>query len=128
VCGEPFLNTRKNAKFCSHSCNTKSVWTGRKKSDVHRAKIAATLTIGDGTGYCDGWKVLREEYKEYDDNECQNPTCKGVSERMTSHHIDYDKSNCHPDNIITLCNSCNLRANHNRGQWKEFYMDLKRRK
>ena len=35
----------------------------------------------------------------------------------TVHHIDYNKKNCNPDNLITLCNNCNLRVNFNRENW-----------
>lgn len=76
--------------------------------------------------YCSGWKQLAQELKECDDNECQNPLCRGISNNMTSHHIDYDKKNCKPINVITLCISCNARANFNRDFWQEFYTKLKR--
>ena len=34
--------------------------------------------------YCSEWKYVREEYKEYDNNECQNPFCKRKSEKTPS--------------------------------------------
>lgn len=34
------------------------------------------------------------------------------------HHIDYNKSNNNPLNLITLCNSCHAKTNSNREQWK----------
>jgi len=37
------------------------------------------------------------------------------------HHIDYNKKNCDIYNLITLCLSCNLKANYNRNFWKDFY-------
>lgn len=33
------------------------------------------------------------------------------------HHIDYDKKNNRKDNLITLCNSCHSKTNHNRRGW-----------
>ena len=33
------------------------------------------------------------------------------------HHIDYDKENCYPDNLITLCHSCHSKTNHHRKEW-----------
>ena len=36
------------------------------------------------------------------------------------HHIDYDKDNCDKDNLITLCNACNIRVNFNRKVWKKY--------
>jgi len=78
--------------------------------------------------YCSGWQQLSKELKEDDNNRCQNPLCKGVSQQITSHHIDYDKEHCHPDNLITLCNSCNVKANSNRDWWQVFYTEIKKRK
>ncbi len=37
------------------------------------------------------------------------------------HHINYNKDNNSMDNFITLCHACNLRANYNRKNWREFY-------
>lgn len=34
------------------------------------------------------------------------------------HHIDYDKINCSPKNLITLCKKCHVTTNHNRDYWK----------
>ena len=37
------------------------------------------------------------------------------------HHIDYNKDNLDKNNLITLCQGCNLRANFNRTYWINFY-------
>ena len=37
------------------------------------------------------------------------------------HHIDYNKQNCNKNNLITVCMSCNTRANYNRPHWQEYY-------
>jgi hypothetical protein len=70
--------------------------------------------------YCIDWT---KEYKEYirirDGNKCLNPTCSSNS-RLTIHHIDYNKKNCGPDNLITICNSCNIKANTDR-EWHMFW-------
>ena len=75
--------------------------------------------------YCPGWNQLAHELKEYDNYICQNLICKGKSEKITSHHIDYNKENCHPNNIITLCILCNLSANSNREWWRKYYEIIK---
>jgi len=73
--------------------------------------------------YCDIWldKEFKESILERDNYECQNPDCWGTSKKLTVHHIDYNKKNCRPKNLITLCNSCNIRANYNRNYWKKLY-------
>ena len=78
--------------------------------------------------YCDIW--LDQDYKndirDRDNNECQNPTCRHNTDHLPleGHHIDYDKKNCHPWNIITTCKSCNCRANFNREWWQELYQNI----
>jgi hypothetical protein len=74
-------------------------------------------------GYCKTWNDC--EFKQYiferDSYKCQNIYCHHTSTRLSRHHIDYNKKNCDPNNVITLCNSCNARANKNRKYWKRFY-------
>lgn len=76
--------------------------------------------------YCPIW--IEPEFKqmilERDNHQCQNPDCWGTSEKLCGHHIDYDKKNCDPFNIITLCQSCNSRANHNREYWTNLYQNI----
>ena len=76
--------------------------------------------------YCDVWldKEYKESIKERDNYECQNSDCWETSKRLTLHHIDYDKKNCSPNNLITLCNSCNTRANSDRKRHRLYYMAL----
>jgi 5-methylcytosine-specific restriction endonuclease McrA len=74
--------------------------------------------------YCPVWKD--EEYKqsirERDGNVCLNPYCDSKNPNdLTIHHIDYDKQNCHPSNLITVCRSCNIRANKDRRWHKAWY-------
>ena len=72
--------------------------------------------------YCDVWldKEYKQSIKDRDGNRCLNPDCRCNSNRLTLHHIDYNKKNCHPFNLITLCNSCNVRANKDR-RWHRFW-------
>jgi len=44
--------------------------------------------------------------------------------KLKRNHIDYNKKNCNPDNLITLCHSCHSKTNHNRNYWvKKFVQD-----
>ncbi len=80
--------------------------------------------------YCDIWldQDYKQSIKDRDNNQCQNPDCWGTSNKLCGHHIDYNKKNCHPWNIITICQSCNTRANHNRKYWQEFYQQIMTKK
>lgn len=44
--------------------------------------------------------------------------CAGNARKNNVHHIDYNKKNCDQYNLITLCVSCNTRANFDR-EWHE---------
>ncbi len=68
--------------------------------------------------YCSEFlnKEFRSFITERDNNKCLNPCCEHKSDRLTIHHIDYNKRNCTPLNLICLCNSCNAKANKDR-EW-----------
>jgi hypothetical protein len=76
--------------------------------------------------YCDIWldKKFKESVKQRDDYKCMNPNCWGTSARLSIHHIDYNKKNCAPNNLITLCNSCNSRANKDRNWHESWYQTI----
>jgi len=42
------------------------------------------------------------------------------------HHIDYNKKNCNPYNLITLCRSCHSKTNCHRKQYKRAFLIVKR--
>ena len=76
--------------------------------------------------YCGVWldKEFKESILERDNHQCQNPDCWGTSERLTIHHIDYNKKNCGPENLITLCRSCNTRASKDREWYTDYYNSI----
>ena len=80
-------------------------------------------------GYCPIWKdkEYKSDIRNRDGNRCLNPYCdsKDPSD-LTIHHIDYDKKNCHPSNLITVCRSCNARANFDRKWHKVWYQAVMR--
>lgn len=55
---------------------------------------------------------------------CRGLECSGNDPRLTAHHINYDKDDCRWANLITLCSSCNSKANFNRPLWQERYSAL----
>jgi len=40
-------------------------------------------------------------------------------EKLSIHHIDYNKDNCDPKNLISLCGSCHVKTNFTRDYWEE---------
>lgn len=117
---------------------------GKKLSEETRKKISIALKNKDATDpnwrksgpehpawkgglscepYCLDWKKgeIRSLIKERDNYKCHNPYCWGTGKILNVHHINYNKKECIPYNLITLCNSCNTRANGNRSQWEALY-------
>lgn len=74
---------------------------------------------------------LRESIRERDHYTCQIPECglhqdelKGLHRKLPVHHIDYNKDNLDPKNLITLCASCHMKTNHNREYWTNYFKEL----
>ena len=70
--------------------------------------------------YCDVWldKEFKDSIKKRDGNKCLNPECNGIIKRLCLHHINYNKKDCRLENLITICLSCNTKANYDR-EWHE---------
>lgn len=64
---------------------------------------------------------FRELIYNRDGKQCLNPCCSHKSSRIVIHHIDYNKKNCYPGNLICLCNSCNAMANKDRPWHTSWY-------
>jgi len=74
--------------------------------------------------YCEVWKdkEYKQSIRDRDNNKCLNPYCNSKNPNdLTIHHIDYNKKNCKPSNLITICRSCNSMANKNRTWHKAWY-------
>lgn len=68
-------------------------------------------------------KDLKEFIKERDGHKCMNPCCFhkiGNAAILVVHHIDGNKKNCRPENLITLCRSCHGYLNKD-SEWHEVW-------
>ena len=76
--------------------------------------------------YCQIWKdkEYKQDIRNRDNNKCLNPYCSNSNSILTIHHIDYNKKNCQPSNLITVCNSCNGMANKDRDWHTAWYQAL----
>ena len=77
--------------------------------------------------YCEIWKdrEYKQDIRDRDGNSCLNPYCDSKNPNdLTIHHIDYNKKNCGPENLITVCRGCNTRANTHRKWHKAWYQAL----
>jgi hypothetical protein len=74
--------------------------------------------------YPEDWtESLRESIRERDNYICQ--LC-GIHQdeldiKLDIHHIDYDKNNLSPRNLISLCRSCHLKTNYDREEWCKYF-------
>jgi len=68
-------------------------------------------------------KQLKELIRSRDGYKCQLCSCPEIEEgkKLSIHHIDYDKKNCLPSNLITLCDRCNKKVNSNRKKWTCYF-------
>lgn len=68
---------------------------------------------------------LKESIRKRDHRECQFPFCKERdkerSGKLNVHHIDYDKRNSIPENLITLCVKHNTVVNSHREDWELYF-------
>ncbi len=65
----------------------------------------------------DWTETLRRSIRERDHYTCQICGREGYP----VHHIDYDKKNNDPENLITLCKRCHPKTNHNRKFWIKYF-------
>lgn len=66
---------------------------------------------------------LKKLIRKRDHHICQlcNKTKRKNRESLSVHHIDYDKKNSKPRNLISLCRQCNTEVNNDREFWTPFF-------
>jgi len=76
--------------------------------------------------YTTNWtKTLKRSIRERDHYTCQLCGRQQEDIAFSVHHIDYNKDNCNPKNLITLCRSCHPKTNYNRDYWIKYFNDEK---
>ena len=72
----------------------------------------------------DWTQTFKRSIRERDNYTCQ--LCGKLQGDLAFcvHHIDYDKLNGNPDNLITLCHKCHIKTNFNRGYWKRILTEV----
>jgi hypothetical protein len=129
---ETIEKIRKSITGKTHSESTKL-----KMSLVKKGKMPKNITDimgrkGDKSNFWSGgiafnpypidWtQTLRRSIRERDKYVCQLCSIQQGDYAFPVHHIDYDKQNCNPDNLITLCVSCHAKTNINREHWIEYF-------
>jgi len=68
----------------------------------------------------DWTKTLKRSIRERDKYTCRLCGKQQSDRAFDVHHIDYNKQNCNPINLITLCHRCHMKTNFNREYWIEY--------
>ena len=120
-----------------------TIITPVKKGGTHNwgGKISKSMGGKRNSQYIDGrsYIPLRQRYPRAFNNRLKekiklrdNYTCqrcgitekehiKKIGRKLSVNHIDYNKKNCNPNNLNTLCASCNTIVNSNRSYWKKIF-------
>lgn len=72
----------------------------------------------------DWTKALKQSIRERDGFVCQLCGEQIAGKTLSVHHIDYNKKNCDPANLISLCNKCHTKTNLGRDHWTEYFRGL----
>jgi ribosomal protein S14 len=69
------------------------------------------------------FRSLRKEIRKRDGYKCRMCGCSQEKNNrgLQVHHIDYNKYNIEPNNLITLCNKCHGRTHIHRSYWIGFF-------
>lgn len=109
----------------------KGLWQNKEYRE-HMIKVHYDVCKGEKNGNWKGGKSfepytvefnkkLKDKIKVRDNYICQG--CK-TKKRLSIHHINYVKEDCRMENLITLCISCNPKANYNRKHWEKYYSNI----
>ena len=75
--------------------------------------------------YPSGWtKRWKEKIRNFYKNKCYlcGKEYFKTNRKLSIHHIDYNKKNIDPTNLIPLCVSCHIKTNKNRVIWEQKFI------
>lgn len=114
-------------------------WLNKKRSDSTKLKISKNRKGKCTKDEHHAWqggisfepygiefnKELKNKIRERDNHQCQECgyTEKQLNYKLPVHHIDYDKKNNKPSNLISLCRNCHAQTNFNRNDWSNYFND-----
>jgi len=112
---------------------------GKKRSEETKRKMSEANKGENCYFWCGGIsfepygeefnKKLKKQIRERDKFICQEckQTEKKLGYTLICHHIDYNKKNNDPDNLISLCKSCHPQTNFSREDWTKYFQKKIRR-
>jgi hypothetical protein len=113
--------------------NSKSL-IGKQLSENHKKNIGMSLQGEKHPNwkggisfepYPCGWTGrLKDAIRQRDEYRCVLCGAKQDERKLPVHHIDYDKENLDPKNLVTLCVSCHSKTNTDRFLWSQHFRSL----
>lgn len=107
-----------------------TLWTNPEYREKHEGENHHLWSYGASLlPYTQDWtEDLKDSIRKRDGYQCQ--ICllsqEDQGRKLDVHHVDYDKANCDPDNLIALCDSCHAKTGFgNRNQWKTYFHNSK---
>lgn len=114
---------------------------GLRHTQESKIKIGMSSRIRNKGKNCSFWKggiseysypekwtyILKNAIRERDGYMCyeceiHQDELVGRYKKLSVHHIDYNKDNCNPDNLISLCHICHSKTNFNREYWTNYFI------
>lgn len=129
------LKGRKNtwgneiSKSLKEYYKTHKNWNDGKKRPKHSKKMSkegnpSWLGGKSFEPYGLNWTdTLKEAIRQRDWYMCQLCGKTQGKKALQVHHIDYNKRDCNPENLVTLCNSCHMKTSFNREKWKFYFQN-----
>jgi endogenous inhibitor of DNA gyrase (YacG/DUF329 family) len=121
-CGDTLVRTALNKRLYAKSfCG--SVCLGKWVSENNLGENNKNWKGGKSfEPYPTTWTFrLREAIRDRDGRVCQICGKAENGERLAVHHIDYDKKNIAPENLVSLCHDCHCKTNSKRDYWQAFF-------
>ena len=113
-----YQNSERNKKISEAKLkNPTRYWLNKKRISMIGNKFSF-LNGKSKEPYPNHWtETFKKSIRERDNYKCR--ICNSFGKYI--HHIDYDKINCNPKNLLTLCHSCHSKTNSNREFWKGYF-------
>lgn len=107
----------------SHLGHIHSLETRKKMGESRRGKRNPNWNGGSSFDPYDQEfnEKLKEEIRARDNHQCQFCGIKQNGKNFPVHHVDYNKKNSNPLNLITLCDPDHMASNYNREKWQFLY-------
>lgn len=129
----PACSAQQELFFCDYHCQAKyrgttqpsgegAYWFGKRMEETPNWR--GGLSFEPYSKYFG--KDLKQSIRRRDDFTCQlcgTPQSQ-LDRSLDVHHIDYKKTNCAEENLISLCRSCHTKTNGNRKFWEKHFKSL----